>query len=191
MIFIIPFDPTSSSFITTLKSFLFIDENDAQSKAAVAQIVTSAMFSDDSSSDLPNMVRRFIVRNRDNIKDTIINIDNTLHFICSSIRVKCLNLLKKVDINMGLGKPSPAWNIYFYPPMTNQTAMREWCDIIRRTKFITNVNREGYTVKIFNCSVCHLEDHLAGMCPYPTQPDWASPTTNTTTPAIAIATTPI
>jgi len=191
-IFIIPFDPPPSSFVTTLKNFLFVDENDAQSEAAVAQIVTNTMFSDDGSSDLPNTVRRFIARNRDNIEDAIINIDDALRFIRSSIRVKRLNLLKKVDIDTGLGKPSPAWNIYFFPPTTNQMAIREWRDIIRRTKFVTDVNREGRTVKIFNCSVCHSEDHPAGMCPYPTQPEWSPPTTTTTTtPAVATATTPV
>ena len=188
-IFITPFDPPPSSFVTTLKSFLFIDENDAQSEAAVAQIVTNAMFTDDGSSDLPNTIRRFIAKNRDNIESAIINIDDALRFIRSSIRVKRLNLLKKDDIDTGLGKPSPAWNIYFYPPTTNQTAIREWRDIIRRTKFVTDVNREGRTVKIFNCSVCHSEDHPAGMCPYPTQPDWAPPATTTTTPPVPTAST--
>ena len=176
MIFIIPFEPPPSSFVTTLKGFLFVDEDDAQSEIAVSQIVTSTMFSDDGSSALPNTICRFIARNRNNIDDTIISIDDALRFIRSSIRVKRLNLLKKADINTGLGKPTPVWNIYFYPPTTDQTAMRDWRDIIRRTRFVTDVNRAGYTCKPFNCTVCHSEDHPAGMCPYPSQQGWTVPT---------------
>ena len=148
------------------------------------------MFSDDGSSALPNTICRFIARNRNNIDDTIISINDTLCFIRSSIRVKHLNLLKKADINTGLGKPTPAWNIYFYPPTTDQTAMRDWRDIIRRTRFVTDVNRAGYTCKPFNCTVCHSEDHPAGMCPCPSQQGWTVPTPTVTNPVVAPTPTP-
>jgi len=192
-IFIIPYDPAPSSFVTTLKGFLFVDENDIQSETAVSQIVTSTIFSDDGSSDLPNTIRRFVARNRDNIEDTIVNIDDALRFIRSSIRVKRLNLLKKDDIDTGLGKPSPVWNIYLFPPTTDQIAIREWRDIIRKTKFVTDVNNAGRTVKLFNCTVCHSEDHPAGMCPYPAQPGWTAPPPipNAIPPAVATTSNPV
>jgi len=173
----LPFIPPPSSFVTTLKGFMFLDENDAQTEAVVSDIIANTLFSDDNRSAVSTTIRRFIAKHRDNVSEDIINIDDVLRFIRSSIIVKRLNLLKRQDIGTGVGTPTPAWNVYLFPPTKDQPAMREWCDIIRKTRFATVTNKEGTTAaKLFSCTTCLSIDHPAGMCPYPSQPGWTSPT---------------
>ena len=186
---ITPFEPSPTSFVTTLKGFMFIGKNDPQTETEVARIIDNAMFSDDKSVTLPTRIRRFIANHRDNVSDTIINIDDVLRFVRSSITVKHLNLLKKEDVGTGVGKPTPVWNVYIFPPTKDQVAMREWRGIIRKTRFVTAMNRSGSTNRIFNCTVCLSEDHPAGMCPYPSQRGWVAPTPlPTTAPPVVEAT---
>ena len=171
----IPFDPPPSSFVTTLKGFVFLHGSDTRTEAAVTEIVANALFSDDNNPELPTRVRRFIANHRDNIPHDIINIEDALRYVRTSIAVKRLNLVKRDDVNTGGGESHPAWNIYIFPPTTEQTALREWREIIRRTTFITDTNEAGHSARLFNCSVCRSEDHPTGMCPYPTQRGWTAP----------------
>jgi len=190
---LLPFNPPPSSFVTTLKGFMFLDENDAQTEAVVSEIVANTLFSDDNKSTISTTIRRFIAKHRDNVSEDIINIDNVLRFIRSSIIVKRLNLLKRQDIGTGIGTPTPAWNVYLFPPTKDQPAMREWCDIIRKTRFTTVMNKEGTTAaKLFSCTTCLSVDHPAGMCPYPSQPDWISPTpAPAPTPTLPVVAPPV
>jgi len=193
-VMIIPFDPPPTSFVTTLKGFMFIGKNDAQTETEVARIVDTAMFSDDKPANLSTRVRRFIANHRDNVPKAIINIDDVLRFVCLSITVKRLNLLKREDIGTGVGKPTPVWNVYIFPPTKDQSAMREWREIIRKTGFVTAANRLGSTNRIFNCKICLSEDHPAGMCPYPSQRGWIAPTPPPTiapSPVVEAITNPV
>jgi hypothetical protein len=163
---------------------MFLDETDTATEDVVADIVASAMFDNSQGSDLPTVIRRFIANNRDNIPKVIINIDDAVRFIQHSIVIKRLNLVKKEDIGTGKGAAHPAWNLYIHPPTTKQAELREWRNIIRRTIFVTGANKSGRTVKLFNCTICRSEDHPGGMCPYPSQRLWVTPTPPTASPAL-------
>ena len=141
------------------------------------------MFASTSGSELPTIMRRFIANYRDNIPETIRNLDDALRFIRTSITVKRLNLVKREDIGTGEGKTQPVWNIYMFPPSRNEEIMREWRSTIRRVVFVTDSNGAGRTMKTFSCTICRSEDHPGGMCPYPDQQGWKTPTP-TTSPAL-------
>ena len=182
----IPFTPPPSLFVTTIRGFIFVDETFEQTETAVTNIVMNSMFADTCGSVLPTIVRRFITNNRDNIPETIKNIEDAIRFIRTSITVKRIDLVKKEDIGTSEGKAQPVWNVYIFPPSKDEQAMREWRAYLRRTVFVTDSNGAGRTTKIFSCATCRSEDHPSGMCPYPTQQDWKPPTPTTSTAVEAI-----
>ena len=185
-IMFVPFKPPPSPFVTSIRGFIFIDETFEQTETAVTNIVMNAMFADTSGSALPTIVRRFIANHRDNIPDTIKDIEDAIRFIRTSIIVKRIDLVKKEDIGTGEGRAQPVWNVYIFPPSKDEEAMREWRAYLRRTVFVTDSNGAGRTTKTFSCTTCRSEDHPSGMCPYPDQQDWKTPTPTTSTVVEAI-----
>lgn len=176
--FFVPFSPPPFHFVTTLKGFIFLNESDKESEQKVTEIVCDTLFPTDKS-DTGLAIRRIVASHKDNIPTPINNIETAICFLRSSVRIKHLNLVKKEDIGTGEGSSHPAWNLYIFPPTTNNITLREWRTLIQRTTFVTNTNRAGKTLRLFKCSICRSIDHPGGTCPYPTQRGWTPPTPTT------------
>jgi hypothetical protein len=173
-VFFIPFTPPPFHFVTTLKGFVFLDENERQTEDGVAKIVKDTLFPAVSNSNISASIRRIIANYNDNIPLSAPSntIDILLRYLRKSLVVERLNLVKKEDIGTGVGQSHPAWNVYIYPPTRNAPTLREWRAVIQETTFVTEDNDAGKTYKIFNCTICRSINHPSGMCPYPTQDGW-------------------
>ena len=177
-LFFVPFSPTPSMFITTLKGFLFPRESKTESENEVKSIISKALFDDGESSQLAAGTKRLLStpNHRNNIPSPLNNsVQESSRFLKASIVIRRLDLVKKEDIGFDEAKGHPAWNVYIAPPTKDHNAFRKWVDLIRSVRFITKGNSAGTTKKIFTCSICRSKDHPGGMCPFPSTQGWSTP----------------
>lgn len=182
-IFFIPYSPPPYHFVTTLKGFIFLDEKDKRSEEEVAKVVGETLFSPTAKTPTTTAIKRIVAFHQDNLPITLESLDTILSYLRNSVAVRRLNLVKRELIGTGDGETHPAWNIYIAPPTTNQSILKLWRDIIRKTTFVTNDDGAGRTYKIFRCSTCLSCDHPGGLCIYPSLPEWHAPAA-TTSPAL-------
>jgi hypothetical protein len=149
---------------------MFLDKTNSQSKEEVSAIVGETLFSTTTSTDATKAVRRFIAKFSNNTPTIAKDIEDVLRYLCHSIVICHLNLMKKEDIGTGEGRFHPVWNIYILPPTVNLVALFEWHTIICEVIFVMTDNSVGRMCKLFKCMVCQSEDYPTSMCPYPSQP---------------------
>ena len=175
-LFLIPFAPDPSMFITTLKGFLFPRESKPTTKNEVKNIFIRTIFDGGEDSHITVTTKRMLANFRDNIPQPLnTSVQEAIRFLKATVVVRRFDLVKKEDIGIGESRGHPAWNVYIAPPTKDHETFRKWVDHIRQVRFITKGNGPGQTRKIFSCNICRSEDHPGGMCPFPTATGWHAP----------------
>lgn len=185
----IPYTPKPYEFVTTLKGFIFLDENDQQTEEKVKQIVTDTLFPPEPNSEPAKRIRCLVALNWNNIPDLLNGIEDTIYYLCKSVVIHRLNLVRREDMGMGGGESHPAWNVYISPLSMDNGVLRDWRNYIRSVTFVTDANMASKTFKIFKCTICHAKDHPGGMCPYPSVKNWFAPMPQTS-PILKSSTNP-
>lgn len=171
----LPFNPEPTTFITTLKGFIFLDKSNDETEKIVQDIINKTLFGKEDTP-VTTAIKCMLAAHHDKIPAPLsTNVQESIHFLQASTVVHRLDLVKREDIGTGEGRGHPAWNVYIALPSSNQNALTDWTATIRRVKFVTASYGAGESRKIFLCSICRLIDHPGGMCKFPSQADWITP----------------